>query len=208
MTVMYDRSYTIPVIIDLSDLKEDEAQAVIQGIEQHTPIQLGYVSDYAIQVAEEMKAKGYTASLSREMPFEISATEANVLFANCLKLFAGTSAIRRTPDTGRVSKKIESTRDFMRIVEDLTLQQDNISVSQIFRTGELQSNVFYTFRRTPLNSRLSRTVIAVPKGGGKKSQEEKIQTVLRAIEEGIELSRVTAAANNSMNPSVTKFQYR
>ena len=71
MTVMYDRSYTIPVIIDLSDLKEDEAQAVIQGIEQHTPIQLGYVSDYAIQVAEEMKAKGYTASLSREMPFRL-----------------------------------------------------------------------------------------------------------------------------------------
>jgi len=208
MTVMYDRSYSIPVIIDLSDLKEDEAQVIIQGVEKYSPIQLGYVSDYAIQMAEEMKTKGYAASLSREMPFEISATEANVLFANCLKLFSGTTALRRTPDTSRVSKKIESNRDFMRIVEDLTLQQDNISVSQIFRTGELQSNVFYTFRRTPLNSRLSRTVIAVPKGGGKKSQEEKIATVIKTIEEGIELSRVTAAANNSMNPSLAKFQYR
>jgi hypothetical protein len=205
---MYDRSYSIPVIVDLSDLKEEEAQIILQGIEKYAPVQLGYVSDYAIQVAEEMKTKGYTASLSREMPFEISATEANVLFANCLKLFSGSTAIRRTPDTSRVVKKIESTRDFVRIVEDLTLQQDNISVSQIFRTGELQSSVFYTYHRTPLNNRLSRTIIVVPKGGGKKSQEEKLVTVLKTIEEGIELSRVTAAANNSMNPSLKKFQYR
>jgi hypothetical protein len=208
MIAQYDRSYSIPVIIDLSDLKEEEAQVVIEGIQKYAPQELKYVSDYAIQVAEEMKAKGYSASFSREMPFEISPTEANVLFANCLKLFCGSSAVRRTPDTSRVVKKIESARDFARIVEDLTLQQDNISVSQIFRTGELPSSVFYTYRRSPLNSRLSRTVLPVPKGGGKKAQEEKVNTLLKLIEEGIELSTVAASANNSMNPSLKKFQYR
>lgn len=207
MTVQYDRSYSIPVIIDLSDLKEEEAQVILEGIQQYAPKQLQYVSDHAVECASEMARKGYP-SLSREMPFEVSATEVNVLFANCLKAFCGSTALRRTPDTSRVVKKIETVKDYARIVDDLTLQQDNISVSQIFKTGELTTSVFYTYRRSPINSRLSRTVVPVPKGGGKKAQEEKIATLIKLIQEGIELSTIAATANNSMNPSLTKFQYR
>lgn len=207
MTVQYDRSYAIPVIIDLSELKEEEVQTVLEGIQQYSPKELVYVSDFAVNCAEEMTRKGY-ASMGRQMPFDLSATEINVLFANCLKSFCGSTALRRTPDTGRLIKRIESTNDFTRIVEDLTLQQDNISISQIFKTAELPTNVFYTRRRTPVNSRLSRSVLPVPKGGGKKALEEKITTLNKLIEEGIELSRVSSSANNSMNPSLSKFQYR
>ena len=207
MTVMYDRSYSIPVIVDLSDLKEEEAQVIIEGMQQYAPQELKYVSDYAIDCAAAMSKKGYQ-TLNKELPIEISATEMNVLFANCLKEFCGSTALRRTPDTSRVVKRVETIKDFVRIVDDLTLQQDNISISQIFRTGELQSSVFYTYRRSPINNRLSRTLLPVPKGGGKKSQEEKVSTLLKLIEEGIELSKITASANNSINPSVTKFQYR
>lgn len=207
MTVQYDRSYSIPVIVDLSDLKEEEAQVIIEGMQKYSPRELKYVSDHAIECAQEMARKGYP-SLAREMPFEVSATEVNVLFANCLKAFCGSTALRRTPDTSRIVKKVETVKDFARMVDDLTLQQDNISVSQIFKTGELPTTVFYTFRRSPINNRLSRTVLPVPKGGGKKAQEEKVVTLLKLIEEGIELSNVAASANNSMNPSLTKFQYR
>lgn len=207
MTVMYDRSYSIPVIVDLSDLKEEEAQVVIEGLQKYAPQELKYVSDYAVECALAMSKKGYP-TLNKELPIEISATEMNVLFANCLKEFCGTTALRRTPDTSRVLKRVETVKDFVRIVDDLTLQQDNISISQIFKTGELRSSVFYTYRRSPINNRLSRTLLPVPKGGGKKAQEEKISTLLKLVEEGIELSKITASANNSINPSVTKFQYR
>lgn len=207
MTVQYDRSYSIPVIVDLSDLKEEEAQVIIEGMQKYSPRELKYVSDHAIECAQEMARKGYP-SLAREMPFEVSATEVNVLFANCLKAFCGSTALRRTPDTSRIVKKVETVKDFARMIEDLTLQQDNISISQIFKTGELPTTVFYTFRRSPINNRLSRTILPVPKGGGKKAQEEKVVTLLKLIEEGIELSNVAASANNSMNPSLTKFQYR
>lgn len=207
MIAQYDRSYSIPVIVDLSDLKEDEAQIIIEGMQKYSPRELKYVSDHAIEYAQDMAHKGYP-SLAREMPFEISATEMNVLFANCLKSFCGSTALRRTPDTSRVLKKVETVKDFVRMVDDLTLQQDNISISQIFKTGELPTSVFYTFRRSPINNRLSRTILPVPKGGGKKAQEEKVATLLKLIEEGIELSQIAASANNSTNPSLNKFQYR
>jgi len=203
---LYDRPFYIPVILDVSSLKETELEAFLESVAAHRPEELKYPSDHALDVAKQLASKGYP-SLARPMPLDISSPEAIQLFARSLKLFNESCYVRKEPSATAVQRKVTTTADFARIVDDLTLQQDSITLSNIFKTGALKSKVFWTVRSMPLNSRIARTVVPVARVTSKKAAEERLITVLASIDQAIlhsdDEERVTFKKNN--NPS---FQYR
>lgn len=205
-TPLYDRSYRIPVILDLSDLKAEDAQDFLASIADYNPLQLSYISDFAEESLKEMGQQGYP-SFSKPMPYNLTSTELLQCFARSIKRMNSNGYVRREPDASRLDKHVATKEDLVRLIEDLTLQQDSITLSQLFGTAELGSNVYYTFNRTPINGRLSHTVICVPKGSSKKSTEERTRNIRNIIDNGIKLSKEEQNISFTKEPQ-TNFRYR
>jgi hypothetical protein len=206
-TPLYDKPFYLPVIVEVEDLKPEDQEAVIESLARFKPVVLQYPTDFAIEVASEMANQGYP-SLTAKFPFTLSSQECNVLFAKSLKIYNQNVYVRREPDASRLQKKVESSYDFIRIVEDLLLQQDSITLSQIFCTAEQNTQVFISTFRTPINSRLSRTVISVQKASTKKAQEERQEKLETQVTAGISLFNEEHGLSGSREHSDKPFQYR
>lgn len=202
----YDRPFYIPVILDVSALKETELESLLQSLEQYKPCELTYPSQYALEVAKQLAEKGWP-SLARPLPLDLSSTEAIQIFARSLKMFNQFGLVRKEPSAATVTKKVTSTVDFERIVDDLTIQQDGISLSSIFDTARLKSKVYWTSKTTPLNGRISRTVIPVNRVTSKKASEERLTALVTAIDSAIlhSVEEETVTFKKLNNPN---FQYR
>jgi hypothetical protein len=202
----YTRTHKIPVILDLSNLKEDDATALIESLSEYRPEQIVYPSFYALEAAKEMAAKGYP-SIARPLPLDISSVEVMQLFSRALRRFNEFAYVRREPDPSRIIKKVHTTDDFVRIIDDMTLQQDDLTLSNIFGTAALKSQVYWTDSTSPINSRLSRTVIPVARVTSKKAAEERLEGLKVLIEDGLQLSQEEERVTYS-KPGNKEFRYR
>lgn len=206
VTPQYDRSYTIPAILDLSNLKPEEASEFLESIAEFSPTMVQYPSEHALDIAKELAAAGWPG-LARPMPLEISSQEALQIFARSLLRFNTHGYVRKEPDASRINKKVESTADFARIVDDLTTQQDKITLSNIFKTAELKSSVYYSLRSTDVNRCISRSVIVVQRAKTKNQIEERKNLVTRLIKDAIEGAEAEERSKYN-KPQTSNFQYR
>lgn len=202
----YDRQYFVPVILDMSAVKEQDIPNILESLREFSPSELTYPSQYAVENAKYLASKGWP-SLARPLPLNISSTEAVQIFARSLKSFNEFAAIRTEPNPSAVNKKVDSTADFERIVDELTLQQDGITLSHIFSTADLKSKVVWTRKQTPINAKLSKTVISVTKSMGKKSAEDKQSQLVAAILDGIRTAEEEEMVTFKKQPG-KPFQYR
>lgn len=203
---IYDRSYSLPVILDLSALKQADFEEFLDYLNQNHAKELRFPMDSALDQARELSSRGWP-SFAKSLPFDVSSTETMQLFARTIKAFNPNSLVRRDPDSSRMNRRVEKPDDFGRLIEELLLQQDNISLSAIFKTAERDSEVYWTRRSTPLSGRLSKNVVIVSRPLGKKGVEERNAYVTEQIAFGLERARQEDLVRDN-KPTDANFRYR
>ena len=172
-TPQYDKPFYIPCIVDFSALKPEDVQPLLDLLKGFNPQELKYVSDGVPAVLAEMQVRGYPNIAN--YPVHLSSQEANVVFARCIRAFNEFGAVRREPDASRVNRTVTSVNDYMRLVDDFTVQQDSITLSQFWGTANIKTAVFYTTRASIVCDRLSRNVIRVGRAKTNKLIEERAE---------------------------------
>jgi hypothetical protein len=195
--IYYDKSVYLSCIVSLPTFKgfADEVTKFLQ--DTFSAKQLVYPMDFVPEVLKEMVEGGYPKFA--RLPFTLTGEEALVVLSRCLLKFNTFSSIRVQPTPARVNRDVMKEKDFARIVEDLLLQQDSISISQIWQTNDLPK-VVYSNTETPLNGRLSRSVVAtmpVLEGKKKPTVELVLEHVQKEVLAAIQLAKETEEKNYS-----------
>lgn len=189
MVTVYDRAYKIPVIVDVSSLPDESKEKLFTALSEFEPKTLSYPSEYAIEIAKELAARGWP-SLARKLPINVSPTECEQILARSLQRFNAFSHLLKKPNPSVINKHIESPADFERIVDDLVGQQDEVTLSQMFGTADRSTDVFLTNRTTTINSKLSDNVIGVAKlGETEKATETRLRSIIKQIHKSIEAAK-------------------
>jgi hypothetical protein len=177
----YDKPFYLSCVVQLSTYKSNKDEVAKFLTEKYGAKELTYPFDFVNEIVKELTTKGYPRF--KTLPVTLTAQEAIVLLAKCLQKFNNQPALRIEPNAVRLNKEMKTAKDFIRIIEELLLQQDSISLSQIFQTMELPKVVF-TNTNTILNSKFSRTVIdTLPEltEGKKKSLEQLLEGVSNQV---------------------------
>lgn len=204
---IYDRAYKLPVILETPNLSEEERSVLLKSLQEFEPQEITYPSQYAIEVCKDMSKRGWP-SLARPLPLFVSSSEAVQIFARCIKTFNENANIRRVPDTSSVSKKIESVKDFEQLVDDLTAQQDDITLSHIFKTDKVLTNVFWTTGGEKINAKLSDNIIRISRlGETEKDVEKRIKSIQKQINSALESAKESGKVTFKDEKNST-FRYR
>jgi hypothetical protein len=122
-------------------------------------------------------------------PTTLTSSEVVELFSRCLKKFNIHSNVRTTPNPTRLNKEVRGPFSLREIVDTLTLQQDGISLSQIYQLFD-KPRVAYTTKSNPLNGRLGKFTVNLGKEYiGKKRMEERIQALELEIQDAINMAK-------------------
>jgi len=177
----YTRSLYFDIIIDISKLKADDREAVAEYLElEHKAYRLTYPSDFAIEVAKRMATHGHT-NLNKT-PAIIKPEQMAELFVRSVLKFNVHGQVRNSPRVQGINKQINSDKDYVRIVDDLSTQQDGISLSQIYQMAK-RPKVAFCDRKNPLNNRLGRARLDL---GHEFIGKKKLIPTLAAVKEAIE----------------------
>jgi len=183
--IYYDKPFYLPIILDLSGLTPSDKEIMIPFMEEIGAEMIKFVSDFTLPAVNTMLTHGYPHLA--QSPNTLKRPEANQLFARSLKLFNPKAVVNRDPDASRIDLSVNDVSDYVRIVDALTLQQDNITLSQFWDIGNLSTVPHYVTRATPLTSRLSRNVVRVPRAQSKKALEERVEFIKAEIEKAFKL---------------------
>jgi hypothetical protein len=205
---LYDRSFKLPVILEIENLSEEDRVVLLESLKEFQPRELSYPSEHALDVCKDMSQKGWP-SLARALPLNVSSAECVQIFARCVKRFNENATIRRTPDTSRVDKTVKTVADFARIVDALTAQQDDITLSHIFKTDLATSNVFWSSNSTAINEKLSDNVIKIHRlGENEKDVEKRTKGLVKQISKCIETTRNSDTVTFKDAKNKQTFQYK
>jgi hypothetical protein len=201
--VFYDKPIYLTCVVYLPAFKGFQEDVIKYLVENHAAAELKSPLSYAVEVAKTMSTSGYPRY--SKLPLVVSTEEGMVLLSKCLKLFNNSAAVRTNPIPARVNREVNKEKDFIRIVNDLLLQQDNISLSQIWNTAIIPK-IVWTSVETPLNGRLSRTVIdTVAQATGEKKKPT-LDQVISELNASIQDAIVYAAKQE--NESYTNGKYQ
>jgi hypothetical protein len=180
-------------IVNLENLNKGDQENVINYLKnKHLAWQVTYPSAFAKEISEELSKKGFHKFKDR-YPYHLTTDEAVMLFMRSLDRFNSNAVLRSTPNTLRILKSISNERDLARVVDDLTLQQDNISLTCIFRLANLPNRVAFVTSSHPLNERLCRQVITLgDEYIGKRKFEEKMGELDVLIDAATEADKLTS----------------
>ena len=198
MKVQYfDKSFPLIAVIDLSPLSKSDQEAVAAYLTtKYQAWPITYPSDTAKATSEELAQRGFRRLLEKP-PFTMTTDECVMLFIKCLEKFNPTYALRSTPNTLRLQKAVNSDKDFVRIVDELTIQQDVITFSSLWKLPEMP-RIAYATKKHPVNERLCRTLIVMPAEFiGKRKFDDKMLDLDRSIDSAIESDKVQSQANHT-----------
>jgi hypothetical protein len=169
------KSYPLITIVNLANLGKQDQENVINHLKtKHNAWPVAYPSAYAKEISEELSKKGFHKFKER-FPYHLTTDEAVMLFMRSLDRFNPQAVLRSTPNTLRVIKSVSSDRDLARVVDDLLLQQDNITLTCIFKLANETNRVAFVTSAHPINERLCRQVITLSDEYiGKRKFEEKM----------------------------------
>lgn len=184
--INYDRSYKLPAIVDLSKVREEDKPKFIEALKASGAVELRHPADFAAEVAQHLAKHGYPRFAT--MPTSITGQESLVLVAECLKRFNPFALLRRLPDTNKVNRTVVKSGDYARIVEELVSQQDNISLSQIWASGNFNTKAGYTLNEHLTDSRLTWTVIKVPRNPASKKNDDRVERLMGEIQMAFEIT--------------------
>lgn len=188
--IYYDKPFSLITVIDLSELNKSDQEAVSTYLtKKYNAWPMSYPSDFAKESVEEIAKRGFLKFRDKP-PYTLTTDEAIVLFLRCMDKFNTHAVMRTTPNTLRVQKGIVNEKDFTRIVDELTLQQDSIALANIWKLPELPRIAFAT-REHPLNGRICREVIQMAGDYiGKRKFEEKMNELDARIDAATENDKV------------------
>jgi hypothetical protein len=198
MKVQYfDKSFPLIAVIDLSPLSKSDQEAVANYLTtKYQAWPVTYPSDTAKATTEELANRGFRKFLDKP-PYILTTDEAIMLFIKCLEKFNPIYALRSTPNTLRLQKTVTGEKDFVRVVDELTIQQDSITISNLWKLPEMP-RIAFTNRKHPINERLCRTLIVMPDEFiGKRKFDDKMVDLDRSIDSAIESDKVQSQANHT-----------
>lgn len=197
MTVQYyDRPFPLIAIIDVSPLGKNDQEAVIKHLQtKYNAWQINYPSDTAKETAEELSKKGFL-KFREKMPYTLTTDEAIMLFTRCVDKFNPVAAFRTTPNTVRIQKTVNNEKDLYRIVDDLTIQQDAITLSNLWNLANVESRIAFTTKPHETLKRICRFVLEMPDEYiGKRKFEEKMNELAARIDTATEHDTVQTQAS-------------
>lgn len=192
MTIQYyDRPFPLSVIVDISPLGKNDQEAVIKHLEtKYGAWAINYPSDSAKEVSEELSNKGFL-KFKEKTPYTLTTDEAIMLFTRCIDKFNPQSIFRTTPNTVRIQKNINNEKDLFRIVDDLTIQQDAITLANIWKLANVENRIAYATKPHELNQRLCLTILEMSEEYiGKRKFEEKMNELGARIDAANEHDKV------------------
>jgi hypothetical protein len=200
--VYYDKPFSLITVIDLSELNKADQEAVSAHLtKKYSAWPVTYPSDFAKEAVEEVGKRGFLKFRTKP-PYTLTTDEAVVLFLKCMDKFNPHAVMRTTPNTLRIQKAIVNDKDFTRIVDELTLQQDSIALANIWKLPE-QPRIAFTTKDHPLNGRICREVIQMEgEYIGKRKFDEKMSDLGALIDGAIERDKVQSQS------STTEAKYR
>lgn len=146
------KSSYFDLVVDLSKLKKQDRDSIAEFMEDRmNAYHITYPSDFAIEVAELMSNKG--RKYLKTLPVNVRSEDCIELYLRCLRKFKKQAVPRIPPNTQRLLRAVNSPKDFGRIVDDLTLQQDGIGLSYLYDITEKPKIAFCT-SKNHLNKRL------------------------------------------------------
>jgi hypothetical protein len=197
MTVQYyDRPFPLIAIVDLSPLGKSDQEAVIKYLEtKYKAWAINYPSDSTKETAEELGNKGFLKFRTKP-PYTLTTDEAIMLFTKCIDKFNPQAVFRSTPNTIRLQKSVINEKDLCRVIDDLTIQQDAITLSNIWKLANVESRIAYATRSHDLNRRICREVVEMPEEYiGKRKFEEKMKDLDGRLDAAVEHDKVQAQLN-------------
>jgi hypothetical protein len=190
MTLYYDKPFSLISIVDLSELGKSDQETVANYLtKKYAAWPVAYPSDYAKEAVEEVAKRGFL-KFRNKPPYTLTTDETVVLFLRCLDKFNPHAVLRTTPNTLSIQKGIVNDKDFTRIVDALTLQQDSIAMAHIWTLPE-RPRIAFSTKAHPVNTRICRTVITMPGDYiGKRKFDEKMVELDALIDEAIKNDKV------------------
>ena len=195
--VYYDKPFSLITVIDLSELNKSDQEAVSAYLtKKYNAWPVTYPSDFAKEAVEEVGKRGFL-KFRNKPPYTLTTDEAIVLFLKCMDKFNAHAVMRTTPNTLRVQKTVINEKDFTRIVDELTLQQDSIALANIWKLPA-QPRIAFAIKEHPLNGRLCRAVITMPGDYiGKRKFDEKMNDLDALIDAAIESDRLQTQSSQT-----------